>query len=206
MKKHFYCFLVIMLLLCSAAFAEAEFALHNGLKYGMTVEEACETEKAAGVILKEGDLFHEWCGTIAGQPNSKLLLAFAYPDKKLYNVIYSFDTLESYENLNHGLIQKYGETPYSSKTGAYLGDYVQTDCVNELGFATDIYSNAEYSQWLIPYSDTQSVLIYHFAFKRDRISHMSSVEGFSRVEHNIWYQLLDEQTTQKYRTPYSNDL
>ena len=206
MKKIISLILMIAMLISVSAFAEEDFTLHNGLKFGMSKEEVYETEKTAGVELTEGEFWdYEWNGTIAGEMNSKLCLYFWDDDTGLTKVIYEFNTLGSYDTLNNGLIEKYGETPYSSKTGVYL-DEPTTNHVDNLGFAIDTYSNADYSQWLIPYSDTQSVYIEHYVFQRERVSYTEVFESFSRVEHVISYELLDEYTTEQYRNPYSGDL
>lgn len=206
MKKIISLVLMLAMLLSVSAFAEEEFTLHNGLKFGMTKEEVYETEKAAGVQLTEDEIFdYVWKGTIAGQINSKLEISIN-GDFGLSTVYYSFDSLESYDTLNNGLIEKYGKTPYSSETGVYL-DEPTTDHINSLPYVfTDTYSNARYSQWLIPYSNTQSIFIHHYVFQRDRISFTEKFESFSRVEHVISYELLSEYETEEYRNPYSGDL
>ncbi len=196
---------MIAMLFSMSAFAEEEFTLHNGLKFGMTKDEVYETEKAAGVHLIEDDTWdYIWEGTIAGEWNSKLCISIN--DSGLDKVVYEFDSLESYDTLNNGLNEKYGKTTYSSETGVYL-DEPTTDHIDSLPYVfTDTYSNARYSQWLIPYSDTQSILIEHNVFQRDRISYTEKFESFSRVDHSISYELLSEYMIEKYRNPYSGDL
>jgi len=205
MKKIISLVLMIAMLFSMSAFAEEEFTLHNGLKFGMTKEEVYEAEKAAGVPLTEDELYdYTWEGTIAGERNSKLFILIN--DSGLYKMHYEFDSLESYDTLNNGLIEKYGKTTYSSETGVYL-DEPTTDHIDSIPYVfTDTYSNARYSQWLIPYSDTQSIFIEHYVFQRDRISFSKIYESFSRVEHVISYELLSEYMTEKYRNPYSGDL
>ena len=169
----------------------------------MTKEEVYETEKAAGVNLVEGEIYeYEWKGEIAGQENAELFLSIY---DGLEKVTYSFNSLENYDTLNSGLLTKYGDTPYSSETGAYLYE-PQFNGKENHGMFVETISDSKYSQWLIPYSDTQSIFIKHYAYQRDRVALMKGFDSFSRVEHVISYELLSEYMTNQYKNPYSGDL
>ena len=57
MKRTICLALLIVMCLTFSAIAENDFPLHNGLRFGMTKEEVYETEKAAGVLLQEDEIY-----------------------------------------------------------------------------------------------------------------------------------------------------
>lgn len=125
---------VLLVLLASGASAE-EFTLHKGTKFGMTVEEVEKIEKPVlsqykasypnGVI--EGFWTH-WnhavmisgYDTVAKQPNT--LVAFCWNSNthsdKLDQVMYFFESTQSYDYIETALTEKYGRTEYTHITGA----------------------------------------------------------------------------------------
>lgn len=179
----------------------------------MTKEEVYETEKAAGVLLQEDEIYTwAWRGSIAGQANAKLEL-YIQDDKGLTSVVYNFPSVDSYHTLNNALITKYGETPYNSDTGRYFNKtFTYQDGMEYDLMYTTAYSNAKWSQWIIPYSDTQSIAIYHYCYEKyyepNSIGQqIGKTDSGLVIHHVISYDLLSEYETKQYNPNlYINDL
>ena len=126
MKRIISLMLMIAILLSCCAYAEEVFYLHNGTTFDMSFDEIKETEKNSGVELKEEinatSAFLTATDTIAGQPNSRL--EYYFSNGKLKEMRYVFVSygkkaqITAFDTIENGLIKKYGETEYSSITGA----------------------------------------------------------------------------------------
>lgn len=224
MKKIISLFLMIAMLFSVSVFAEEEvFTLHNGLLFGMEKEEAIAIEEENGIILQptKYDMYgtssyggsvekanaYLWIGTIAGQKESGLIIKFDENDKLKY-VTYEFSDLSSYDILNESLIEKYGSPSFTSDKGGSPfsheknGETVSATCIVKT-------TDSQYAEWLIPYSDTQDILISHECYYRERIPTSTKNTYHNWKYHTIDYILLSEERTEEIRTlisQYSDDL
>ena len=103
--KKIICVLLVVMMLMGTAFAEEEFTLHNGTKFGMTSEEVIEIERENGFDYghwvsddkgyKEYDYswLHDKNGhTIAGQEKASITYFFRDSDDALFEAKYVFSS------------------------------------------------------------------------------------------------------------------
>ena len=164
MKRMVALLLVCAFLLSGTAMAE-DYIIHNGVKFGMLEDEVAELERAGGFYYQD----EKWHGTVAGQPNSTIWYIYNGNTQKLYMAWYTFPDLSSYKQINDALIAKYGETEFSSATGKYLEKPTMNE-IDEAQMPTyrDVISDADFSQWLVPIENNQTILVYHYCYKYER--------------------------------------
>lgn len=117
MKKTITCLLSMLLVLCcvTPAFAEEEFTLRNGIKFGDTIEEILEKETS---LTRKDDDSSWFSGTIAGYKDSEAGFFFD-DDGKLVEMAYVFnqfgndykarsDVSDVYATLYRSIVNKYG--------------------------------------------------------------------------------------------------
>ncbi len=153
--KKMLCVMLVALMLMGTAFAEKEFTLHNGTKFGMTLEEVRQLEQETidgplnakwGITLKNYESNGYLLGmraVIAGYDNTSLCYGFI--DNKLVAMYYGFKTdantiFDEYYNIEQGLVKKYGEAEYSSTNGLSLP-------------TVQIYPTASFIDYITPGSD-----------------------------------------------------
>lgn len=174
--------------------AVEDYSLHNGTKFGMTKDEVIQIEADAGFELKPyagTDYMLFGGGTIAGVPNSQIYYHFD-GDGKLFQMRYSLNagyhkSEEDYNKINQMLVEKYGETQYSSKTNKnlpikpialhpnayiFVGN-ITSKSIDGLGMETvpdqekpDVKFQMwihcrQYSEWLFPLKDDGGIIIDH---------------------------------------------
>lgn len=170
MKKIISLVLMVVMLFSVSAFAEEEvFTLHNGTTFGMTMEEVIELEANGGFALekekeplKAGNDILRGIGTIANQKDSKI--GYCFLDNQLYEMYYEFVTTEtSYNAIENSLVEKYGDTEFSSKTGFTFPPTKRDTMVGHPNLPT---SNVEYmplfSQRIITIENGNEMLIDHY--------------------------------------------
>jgi len=117
MKKNIIRLISMLLVLCcvTAAFAEEEFTLRNGIRFGDTIEDIVEKETT---LTRESETSNWFKGTIAGYKNSQAGFSFD-DDGKLVDMCYSFDQFgndyksssdvsDVYATLYKSVVRKYG--------------------------------------------------------------------------------------------------
>ena len=117
MKKNIIRLVSMLLVLCcvTSAFAEEEFTLRSGIKFGDTIEDILEKETT---LTREGDDSNRFKGTIAGFKDSQALFSFN-DDGKLEDMCYIFDQFgndyksssdvsDVYATLYKSVVRKYG--------------------------------------------------------------------------------------------------
>lgn len=114
-------FVVIQLICVNSAFSEEYnkpvFEIHNGVQFGMTMEEVIALEAAAGVTLKKiNPDKYGWEGlsgegTVAGQERTSIYYSFIYG--KLVQADYVFNARDTFNTLENALIKKYGESDHN---------------------------------------------------------------------------------------------
>lgn len=199
MKKIIGMILMAAILFSTLAFAEEEFTLHNGTKFGMTEKEVVEAEANKGFELKRDSSVKTrnvsivGIGTIANQKDT--IIDYCFQDDQLYEMFYEFVITEiSYNAIENSLVEKYGNTEFSSETGYTL---CQTERDVDVGHPRIPTSNVEYmplfSQRIVPIGDGNEMLIDHY---------------YNEFLHVIIYTILtpEEATILKNAASYSNDL
>lgn len=123
MKRIISLVLMIAMLLSVSAFAEEEFTLHSGTKFGMSVDEVVKLEQEAGFDVIESTLgtsgYLQVKGEIAGHEDAYALYYFDDNDGPMHRMTYRFDD-NDYQAMENTLEKKYGATEYSSLTGMSL--------------------------------------------------------------------------------------
>lgn len=117
MKKNIIRLISMLLVLCCAtsAFAEEEFTLRSGIKFGDTIEDIVEKETT---LTREDDDSNWFKGTIAGYKDSQALFSFD-DNGKLEDMCYAFDQFgndyksssdvsDVYATLYKSVVRKYG--------------------------------------------------------------------------------------------------
>lgn len=128
MKKILSFVLMLTMLFSVSAFAE-EFTLHNGTKFGMSMQGVADAELSKGFsVSPEGDgLYGE--GTIAGRSPSAVRYFFDENEKLVHCDYFIFlDQHNSsnngdYASTNESLISKYGTPVATEETGTPLSVY-----------------------------------------------------------------------------------
>lgn len=175
MKRILSLFLVLSLLLCTAAaLAEGNpFELRNGVKFGDTEEEV-KSKETLGFDPQycEPYSLYTYGGTVAGIDGTKLWYRFNEDNGQLYEVRWSLPKVTSeslstshYQTLYNGLVTKYGE-PLGYKDGAC---YVITGSAIQGGISmANIYSDTftngvgelmDYAEWDVVVGDGHHVKI-----------------------------------------------
>lgn len=121
MKKIISLVLMVAMLFAVSALAEEEFSLHNGTKFGMSMQEVSDTELSKGFsVSPEGDgLYGE--GTIAGRSPAAVRYFFdenaqlEHCDYFIYLNQQNSSNNGDYDSTNESLIGKYG-TPVATET------------------------------------------------------------------------------------------
>lgn len=125
MKKWICLLMVAMLLMCSAAVAEGDFTLRNGVKFGMTKDEIMQLELQAGdaeqmvtgeIVFKDGSEL-----TVAGR--NEVTIVYDYDETGAMcqmTYYFLFSPEDDYQAVANALLRKYGATEYSSETSMKL--------------------------------------------------------------------------------------
>lgn len=119
MEKNIIRLISMLLILCcvTSAFAEEEFTLRSGIKFGDTIEDILEKETT---LTRKSDDSNWFTGTIAGYKDSEALFSFD-DDGKLVDMGYSFtqfgndyksssDVSDVYATLYKSVVRKYGSS------------------------------------------------------------------------------------------------
>ena len=140
------------------------FTLHNGTTFGMNADQIKATEAKNGftVETKNGGQSLEGRGTIAGQPDTRIV--YCLDNGPLDEMWYGFPKTDaSYRAIETMLTEKYGETKYNSDTGL---TYVKVTRGTITGHPNIPTSNVEhmpnFSQRLIEDANGNYVFIDHF--------------------------------------------
>ena len=173
--KKIICVLLVVMMLMGTAFAEEEFTLHNGTKFGMSGDDIVSLESEAGIYLSEDEApygkVYEAKTTVAGVHDTAL--SYMLWNDELYCMTYSFTednpdfSFDEYFNIENGLIQKYGETQYSSQTQQSIPSrmpYKTTKLIDKEVpnyHSLGVWKDDMYSQRLVPLSDGSYVFIIH---------------------------------------------
>ncbi len=128
MKKTISLVLMIAMLFSVSAFAE-EFTLHNGTKFGMSMQDVADAELSKGFsVSPEGDgLYGE--GTIAGRSPSAVRYFFDENEKLVHCDYFIYLNQQNssnngdYTSTNESLISKYGTPVATEETGTPLAVY-----------------------------------------------------------------------------------
>jgi len=184
MKKIISLILMIAMLISVSAFAEEEFSLHNGIKFGMTKDEVLRTEIEAGFGLVDGRYGE---GKIAGYDGA-VRCEYRGRGVTLDKVCYFYysPSTQSYTALGNALTNKYGAPTHTSNSGTYYAVNDEMEIGGSIGIAaqyTDlpitcqsldekavfsetfnrmfVFECIGYEQWLVPQEDGSAVLIDH---------------------------------------------
>ena len=219
--KKMLCVMLVVMMLMGTAFAEEEFTLHNGTKFGMSPNEVIELESSCNVVISEKPGPHErYLGkaSVAGQSNTEIYYDFA--NGKLFQMEYCFFihsgsmNEDSFISIESGLTKKYGETPYCSSTNQSLNSirisdpkYLPYDSSMAfvqpyIGYAGDkssssetysVYERLNYSQRILPLDDNSYVLIDHYLFTFTKYNSQSNaIVAGPDYSHILVYTLLSE--------------
>lgn len=184
MKKIISLVLMIAMLFSVSAFADEEFTLHSGVKFGMTKEEINEAESSNGFTTSTSKYWPNRIsvsGVVAGIESSVIIYSVD-DDGSMFKATYFLGNntasdaqrLSEYTTIQQALEEKYGSSMYNS-------DNMQmADVPNELfgeettGFSFAQYEGhiqrpevEQYNQWLLDADDGSKILIDHFLLKSD---------------------------------------
>ena len=213
MKKIIICMiLMITILFSNSAFAEEEFNLHSGTKFGMSVDEVIKLEQEAGFDVEdshlENDGYLEIRGKIAGYDDVIAKYYFT-EDGTLHKLYYHFVSEDNiYQELEKNLEKKYGPTEYNSFAGVSLPIFT-VDGYEYSKFRTGVLTEVEYvcrfsvleriySQRIIQITETESVYIEC----EYSVSSFDTFKDGQWISHpagstSITYQFLDTQATEE---------
>lgn len=194
MKKIIGIILIITILFSTLAFAEEEFTLHNGTKFGMEPSEVEKIEAENGLTLEKKVV--DRCSYLYGETKiancDSTAIQYMFKDNALYQLSYLFDGDDSYIGIENSLIIKYGETAYSSITGIAfptVGDvFTPFESYSTEGAAFD---RRDYSHRLIQISDSEYVFIEHYTF-----AYLFKPTNFTHNFHHLEYTAVDAETAQ----------
>ena len=230
MKRMILPLLVMLLTIqTSMGLAEADFTLHNGVKFGMSKNEVIAQEVAKNFGLQDG-IYGE--GTIAGIYGA---VRYEYKEGKVSKCSYFYyhPSALSYAQLSKGLNEKYGPAECTSTSGSYfpvsevpyqmIGNGIANK-YNDLPAACRsledqvfeykqngswcyyryMYTVPLYEQWLIPQSDGSAVLIDHSYLNEaylliETSSNKPQGDVKTRPYELIIYTLLDKTEADKLR-------
>lgn len=198
MKKIISLVLMVAMLFSVSAFAEEEFMLHNGTKFGMSRDEVINQEAQNDFNLLSRSNILEGHGIVANQSNTGITYYFSSNDNLLYCMSYAFADTDSYVAIENSLLNKYGETSYSSITGfafpkvegfsPSVGFVTSEGTTREKQFKRDRYSHR-----LVQISDTDYVIIEHYTYSTYS-PHTSTYS--SNGWHGLLYKLVNAETAQ----------
>lgn len=159
-------FSMVLIFATQFAFADEEFTLHNGTKFGMTIDEVTEIESSKGFSLTSNNSHLSGRGTIAAQSDSSIDYFFG-DDNRLYRMSYDFSDINCFYDIEKNLIAKYGETEYSSDTlkeypTIYTYSFGKPVPMSSYSLGYTNVNRDSYSQRVIKVNDTQYVLIDHY--------------------------------------------
>lgn len=211
MKKIISLVLMITMLFTVSAFAEEDFTLHSGVKFGMTLDEVKTCEENAGFTFSEyfdGSYYIE--GKIAGIDEARINYYFV--DGKLIQGIYEFpvasplarhqsidESRADYTTISDLLNEKYGITEYCSITNriypvpSIINDEMRCSSFGEYDYwkqpeqawADSNYATEIYEEWLICLPDGSGIYIHHCLY--------GDTNG-SETLHKIYYTIYDAET------------
>lgn len=131
MKKIISLILMIAILISVSAFAEGDFTLHSGVKFGMSLNEVRTCESENGFTLEKylsGNTYNTNSGKIAGLDSSRIY--YSFDGDKLVQAKYEFPTgsdyaynqsveesKSDYAKISDLLNEKYGISEYNTLTG-----------------------------------------------------------------------------------------
>lgn len=203
MKKIISLMLMVAMLFSVVAFAEdEEFTLHNGTKFGMGLSEVYKMEKEHGIILtKQEDGRCLYTDTkIANQDDTHM--TYYFRNGSLYQLRYVFTDADSYVGIENGLLNKYGETSYSSLTGTAF------PAIKDVFTPFESYSTGDgstcvgqhdrenYTHRLIQISDTDYVFIEHYTINHTYKYPARPKSNYNSYEHCLRYTVVDATTAQ----------
>lgn len=210
MKKALLVLVSLVLILATQfAFADEEFTLHNGTKFGMNKDEVLKIESSKGFSVTYDSDFN--CvlgtGTIANQADTKIYYYFK-DGSGLSSMDYSFSNADSFDVIEKNITAKYGETEYSSDTLRELPVIASSKSGLTVPFSSYTYSVSDivrdkYSQRFFEIGNGQYILIDHYvAIYKD----IFTGEVDSRM-HRLNYELLSDEEVEILRngTNPSND-
>lgn len=159
----------MLILLSSIAFAEKDepvFEIHNGVQFGMSLEEAITCEMAAGFTIRE--LPYLLCespgfiatGTIVGKEDVDIYYCFNNSNKLIQAVYYFNEHI--FNSIEAALIQKYGETDHSYITQKSFENFELRPKVVRSVFNKPLAADLPWSQRIIVISDSLTIAINHF--------------------------------------------
>lgn len=204
MKRIICMVLMTAMLFSVSAFAVEEgFTLHNGTKFGMEFSEIARIEKENGIVLKEevngSSSFLSAETRIANQDNTRITYYFI--EGSLYQMRYHFTDIDSYVGIENGLINKYGETSYSSLTGiafpAIKGVFTPFESYSDGGsMCVAQYNRKDYSHRLIQISDMDYVFIEHYTTENNLVYPDIPKYNYTYYDHWLRYTIVDAETAQ----------
>ena len=180
----------VLLFTFSRCYAESEFTIHNGTKFGMSKEEIISLEKASGFQL------HDTKAVVAAVPGAHIISAngkiasiensdiyyFFDKDDSLYSVFYwlsmSNANSNDYNTVEDSLIKKYGNP---NNDLIYIATEINYETLNYFYLILRTVPT-KYSIWLVPTNNDNYVLILH-----------SYYTGSINV-HTVGYQIVSSQT------------
>ena len=194
MKKIIGIILIITILFSTLAFAEEEFTLHNGTKFGMEPSEVEKIEAENGLTLEKKVV--DRCSYLYGETKiancDSTAIQYMFKDNALYQLSYLFDGDDSYIGIENSLIIKYGETAYSSITGIAFPTVGDVFTPFESYSTEDAaFDRRDYSHRLIQISDSEYVFIEHYTF-----AYLFKPTNFTHNFHHLEYTAVDAETAQ----------
>lgn len=182
--------LLLMIAMCTGvpAFAEKEFALHNGITFGMTRNEVIETELKAGFGLSNGTYGEGKIAGYEGAVRCEYYGSASTLDKVCY--FYYSTSTQLFNALSNALTKKYGVPTHTSSSGSYYAVKNEMEIKGMIGVADQssrlpmtcqsiheegviqerpgnwcdncfVFLCPQYEQWLVPQEDGSAVLIDH---------------------------------------------
>lgn len=162
-------FVVIQLICVNSAFSEEDnkpvFEIHNGVQFGMTMEEVIAYETAGGFKYnkKYSDPFNFNCvavqGKIAGQD---MTIYYSFNnEKELIQASYCFPK-KMFDSLEAALTKKYGEADHSYITQKRYDDFELRPKVHRSVFTEPMFPDIPWSQRIIKISDSLTIAINHY--------------------------------------------
>ena len=123
MRKVVGIILLFAVMLSSSALAE-EFSLHNNTRFGMTMEEVINKERANGYGLVQPEDFDGLYGegVIAGRSPSALRFFFnneAEREMVQCNYVFLKTSESNFNNMNNQLVEKYGDPTYTYENDTF---------------------------------------------------------------------------------------
>lgn len=184
MKKIFCLILMIAVLLSSTSFAEEEFTLRKGIKFGDTMDTILQKETS---LTRKSETSNVFTGKIAGYSDASC--EFAFDDNGgLKSMTYCFDcfsrdtTNNTYDTLYDSLVRQYGKA--EGNTGGncemIIGPAIDSMAfwvylMGELdGWSANYY---DYDEWIIKCTDYNvKIDLVSFYYRNDDFEYTYKVE------------------------------